>query len=342
MLANPTFLDARLSWIENQLQDRLRGVTHTIQAAIHQRFAVNYLNPAEMAELFRKLEERTDEAGCELLVQFHSDLFQIETSLLYNGRDRHLLIHVPMMPKNSLLRLLWLHPFPLLMFETHLMLPDVKDDVLAISSTNTRYSVQLSSTDLLSCHQVNQIFMCDSFGVMSRQFNNTCLGALYMQQFEAAQTLCPFKVVPVEERVYQLWKGHFIAYLPTYTTINIQCGDGKASEMHLKKGTQQLHIAPGCQGTFPHHLMTSDFSVHLNNSIVHYKWDWGPLNFKPPGEMEQMGEALKHIGELRLHQPNLADLQYLTQLGRSPLPQGPLCPDGRSILLEQPLSLPLW
>jgi hypothetical protein len=34
----------------------------------------------------------------------------------------------------------------------------------------------------------------------------------------------------------------------------------------------------------------------------------------PAGEMEQMSEALKHIGELRLHQPDLADLQYLMQL----------------------------
>ena len=100
------------------------------------------------------------------------------------------------------------------MFETHHLLPDVKDNVLAISSTDTRFNMQLSSTDLMSCHRVNQIFMCDSFGVMSKRFNNTCLGALYMQQFEAAQTLCPFKVVPVEEQVYQLRKGHFIAYLP--------------------------------------------------------------------------------------------------------------------------------
>jgi hypothetical protein len=115
------------------------------------------------------------------------------------------------------------------MFETHHLLPDVKDDVLAISSTDTRFNVQLSSADLLSCHRVNQIFMCDSFGVMSRQFNNTCLGALYMQQFEAAQTLCPFKVVPVEERVYQLCKGHFLAYLPGYTTVNIRCRDGPSS-----------------------------------------------------------------------------------------------------------------
>jgi hypothetical protein len=85
--------------------------------------------------------------------------------------------------------------------------------------------------------------------------------------------------------------------------------------MHLKKGKQQLHIPPICQGTFPHHLVTSDWSVRLNNSIIHYEWDWDPLTFMLPGEMEQMGEALKHIGKLCLHQPDLADLQYLTQLG---------------------------
>jgi len=314
VLANPTLLDARLSRIENQLRDRLRRVTHAIQAAVHQRFSVDYLNPAEMAALFKKLEERALEAGCELLIQYHSDLFQIETSLLYDGQDAHLLLHVPMTPKNSLLRLFRLHPFPLPMFETHHLLPDVKDNVLAISSTDTRFNVQLSSTDLMSCHRVNQIFMCDSFGVMSKRFNNTCLGALYMQQFEAAQTLCPFKVVPVEERVYQLRKGHFIAYLPEYTTVNVKCRDGKASEMHLKKGTQQLQIPPGCQGVFPNHLVTSDWSVRLNDSILHYEWNWDPLNFLPAGEMEQMAEALKHIGELRLHHPDLTDLQYLTQL----------------------------
>ncbi len=246
IMANPTLLDARLSRIEHQLRDRLCRVTHAIQSAVQQRFAVDYLNPAEMAELFQKLEDQANEAGCELLIQYHSDLFQIETSLLYDGQDGHLLLHVPMTPRNSLLRLFRLHPFPLPLFEMHHLLPDIKDDVLAISSTDTRYNVQLSSTDLLSCHRINQIFMRDSFIVMSRRFNNTCLGTLYMQEFDATQTLCPFKVVPVEERVYQLCKGHYITYLPSHTTVNIKCRDGKASEMHVKKGTQQLHIPPGC------------------------------------------------------------------------------------------------
>ncbi len=57
-----------------------------------------------------------------------------------------------------------------------------------------------------------------------------------MQQFQEAQNLRPFKVVPVEERVYQLCKGHFTAYLPGHTMVNITCQDGKASELHLSKG----------------------------------------------------------------------------------------------------------
>jgi hypothetical protein len=31
-----------------------------------------------------------------------------------------------------------------------------------------------------------------------------------MQKFKAAQNLCKFKVIPVEEQVYQLHKGLFV------------------------------------------------------------------------------------------------------------------------------------
>jgi hypothetical protein len=133
--------------------------------------------PSEMTTLFKKLEECADKARCDLLIQYHSDLFQIETSLLYDSKEGYILIHVPMMPKNSLLRLFWLHPFLLPLYEMHHLIMYVQSDILAISSTDTHYSVQLSSTDMLSCHWVNQIFMCDSFGVMYRNFN-TCPGVL--------------------------------------------------------------------------------------------------------------------------------------------------------------------
>jgi hypothetical protein len=62
IMTNPMPFDACLSQIESQLCNCLRRVTHEIQAAILQRFVVDYLNPAEMATLFKKLEERADEA----------------------------------------------------------------------------------------------------------------------------------------------------------------------------------------------------------------------------------------------------------------------------------------
>ncbi len=63
IVANPTVFDICLTRIENQLRDLLHQVTHAIQAAVHQRFAVDYLNPSEMAALFKKLEEQADEAS---------------------------------------------------------------------------------------------------------------------------------------------------------------------------------------------------------------------------------------------------------------------------------------
>jgi hypothetical protein len=71
----------------------------------------------------------------------------------------------------------------------------------------------------------------------------------------------------------------------------------------------------GVQRTFPHHLVTSDFSGKLNTSIVHYEWKWDLISFLPEGKYQQMQETLKNLGDLWLHQPDLSELQYLTCLG---------------------------
>ncbi|MFY7792423.1 MAG: hypothetical protein ACOVQS_01535, partial [Chitinophagaceae bacterium] len=313
----PTLFDSRLSRLENQLRGRLQRVTHAIQAAMHQRFAIDYLNPAELVNLFDQLARRADEAGCELLIQYHSDLFQVETSLLFDGQDGHLLIHVPMAPKGTLLRLFRLHPFPLPMFDTHHLMIDAEDDILAISSSETRYNVQLSSTDLLSCHRMNTVFMCDSFGVMSKRFNDTCLGALYMQRFELVRGLCKFRVTPLKEQVYQVRKGQYLVYSPDTSTATMKCRNGSHSEIHLQKGTQQVQIPPGCQGFFLDHLATSDFSVRLASEILHFGWDWDPLTLLPAGDIADMGRMLKNMSELHLHHPDLLELQYITRQNES-------------------------
>jgi hypothetical protein len=318
VMFNPTLFDTRLSRLENQLRSRISRVTHAIQAAMHQRFAIDYLNPKELQALFRRLEIKAQEAGCDLLIKYHSDLFQVESSLLFDGRDGHILIHVPMAPRNTLLRLFRLHPFPLPMFDTHHLMLDVKNDMLGISSTDTKYNIQLSSADLASCHRINQVFMCDSFGVMSRRFNDTCLGALYMQRFGVVKDLCNFKVVPMREQVYQVKKGLFLVYAPEPRNADVVCRNishpETHSEIHLAKGTQQIRIAPGCQAHFAEHLATSDFSIRLDSEIVHFEWDWDPLAIFPAEEIKEMAETLRNLSALNLQKPDLAELRYVTKI----------------------------
>jgi hypothetical protein len=77
-----------------------------------------------------------------------------------------------------------------------------------------------------------------------------------MQKFKEAQSLCSFKVVPVEDHIYQLKKGCFIIYLPEATPVHLKCCNKTHSELHMNLGTQQLVIPPGCKGSFGCHLVT--------------------------------------------------------------------------------------
>ena len=123
---DPALYDSRLTRVENQIRDRLRAATHALQAAQHNRLSIDYLSPNLVKGLFKKLEKAAADFDCELLTKFPSDLYQLETSLLYDGVSTHLLLHIPMIPKQSLLRLFRLHPFPLPIFESHFMTPNVK------------------------------------------------------------------------------------------------------------------------------------------------------------------------------------------------------------------------
>jgi hypothetical protein len=85
------------------MRDRIRQSTHALQAAQHRRLAVDLLSPNQVTTMFEKLNARALEFNCELLVKFPSDLLQLEVSTLFDGEDAHLLLHVPMMPKESVL-----------------------------------------------------------------------------------------------------------------------------------------------------------------------------------------------------------------------------------------------
>jgi len=240
VLQNPGYTSVRLSRIENQIKMRLNIAIHTIQQAQHRRLAVDFLSAEQLNILFVKLNEQAVQNGCQLLINHRSDLFQLETSYFFDGADVHLLLHVPMVPTDSLLRLFKLHPFPLPLSGSHVLVPSVKEDILAISSGFKRYSAQFSATDLLGCHMVNNIYLCERHGVLNSNLNSTCLGSLYMQDFDAVKRFCALEIHRTGEIVHQLLNNWYLVYTPSSQTIPISCFNGTQSERHISKGTSRI------------------------------------------------------------------------------------------------------
>jgi hypothetical protein len=104
--------------------------------------------------------------------------------------------------------------------------PAVKEDTLAISSGFKRYYAQFSATDLLGCHVIKNIYLCERHGVLNLDLNTTCLDSLYTQDFNAVIRLCKLEIQKTREMFYELLNNWYLAYSLSVLTVSISCYNG--------------------------------------------------------------------------------------------------------------------
>ena len=305
---NPGNMMAPLQRMAYLIRKQINRAFRVFQEAQHRRLAIQYLTEGQTKGLFKLLQHSAAEHKAELLIKQHSDLFQLEVSYFCNPDEINLLIHVPIIPTGSLLRLFKLHPFPLPLTQTHSLLPDVSQDVLAISTGEQVYSAQFAATDLLGCHQVNRVYLCERHGVLNRHFNQTCLGSLYKQDFESAKNMCRMKIYQSEEVVYPLLDNWYLVYSPNMQTVPVSCINGTSSEIFLTPGVRKINLSEGCRAHFAQHLVIADYSIRLETEIAHIE---SHSNYRLPFVTLPDEMADRHILNLRksgLATPTLNDL----------------------------------
>ena len=306
-----------LNRITNQIKNRIYKSIHAVQQANHRRFAVDFLSPHESHLLYAKLQARAETYNCILGIDKHSDLFQLELSYFYNGHTVSLILHVPIFPKDSFLRLFKLHPFPLPLTDTHLVFPDTKNDILGVSNQDSAYSAQFTSTDLMACHSINRQFFCDRNGVLqSNTGGGSCLTSLYQQDFVGAKVFCRFYIEPLQEYVYQLLENWFLIYSPKPQTAPIVCQNGTRRELHLSQKSSKFHLSSGCTIQLKRQKVSADLSVKLPSDFVMVRWNWEPLEIVN-STAHELSESLAKLISTGIARPQLSDLQMLVSNSRS-------------------------
>jgi hypothetical protein len=204
-----TVIQRKIRMIRDQLHLQYQQIVRAIQAAHQRCMSVDLLNTTRLQDLFHAAQLKAQINKCQLLITHPSDLFQIEASYFYNGKDILLLLHIPMAPADSILRLFQLHPFPLPFTKTHFLLPK---PIFMLSSGMERLSAELSMVNLMDCHKINSMHLCEEHGVLKKDLNSTCLGSLYQQDFTGAMALCEMEITTQKETVLPLRDNWYLPH----------------------------------------------------------------------------------------------------------------------------------
>ena len=271
-LQRTTLLSAHLARGLALLQAAMRSAIHAVQQAHHHRLAIDHLDPGSLEHLYGVIEAQAQGSKYKLLTRFPSDLFQLEVSYLYDGHDVVLFLHVPMVPQESLLKLYRLKPFPIPFSDSLALLPKPSSSLLALTQSMPRAMTNIEHSDLIDCHQVNQVYVCERHGVLRNNIKSTCMGALFEQDIPLAQHLCELELVPYQEAVIQLRNNWFLIYSPTMFTAYVICLNSSSSAIPIKVGVNQVFISPSCKLELKNHTMTSDLSMKLDSEITYFQW----------------------------------------------------------------------
>ena len=305
-ILNPSMLGVRFNRIDRILRSTIQRLFHTFQMAQSHRLSVDFNSADELQNIYNKLSAIAIKDKLTLLTEKPLDLFQIETSYFSDGSLLHLLLHVPAVSEGSLLNLLRMYPLPVPISPTTAIYPIIDDNVLGLSPGREQLVVHLSTTDLMDCKLLNKIYLCERHAVLHRQINDSCIGALYLQDFKSASALCPITAAPVTEIVRQLSDNWFIIFSPRPQTARISCTNGTLSQFYLPEGIARQHLSPGCRADFQNHVLLTDNSILIENDIQHFDWTW-IKDLTQMGNFTQQLEEMHHLG---LDHPTIDELVH--------------------------------
>ena len=280
MAANPAAVtNAKLQQMIDIANRSLDKAIRAIQSAQHRRLSADFLDPEQLLAVFQKLSAYAATHDKKLLIDHPSDLLQVELSYFFSGNDITMLLHVPMAPAAAMLRLMRHRPFPIPLDDSTGLMPNLDRDVLAISDASAlegkRLTMEVKFTDLMECHQINSVYLCEKHGVLQYQSNTSCLAALYGQDHDAALKLCNMNVVDLDEAVLPLGNNQFLIYNDQAGyNAEMNCLHQTVQDTTLTKGINTVVLPEHCSLRLRTSMVFADSSVHLKTDFHVYEWDW--------------------------------------------------------------------
>lgn len=343
---NPTVFFARLNRQISLLEDRMGQALDVVQQLQNHRLAVNLLSGQQLRDMHLHFQTLAAQNDLVLLPTEISHYFQVETSYIRQGNDVTILVHVPCVHPDHILKLYRYIPYPFpLSFHSFIHPHSIRhavsngsfflDDIAADDLINHNDSVPeglvivpdgdflavgqdhsyqlLTAAELGLCDRRSRVTLCREHQVLKLNLEDSCLGSLFLRSEDGARIRCRFTRQRLEEQVYQLSPTDHLIYSPKPLTTEVRCRNGSHYPMFVSENNNRLHIPAGCSAKLRKHDLRSDYDIQLDPEPLTSVWNWNPemVSFTALEDVDRADRQL-----MTLHQ-DLAILQNFTVNNRT-------------------------
>ena len=292
----------------NEIQTRIEDGLD--QAQVHRLSHKLFTNDV-LETIKANIDVTAEKNGYLSFVKHTTDLFQIPLSYVYQPGNEtvSLILHVPFVKHENLLQMHQYLPFPLShdLSPNHSVTPAVgQNDILAYSGYET-YKI-VSQSDLAACHKMGDIYFCKGRNDLRTDIQDTCLGALFLQQPKGIQKQCKFEITNAKEQVFRLaYNKWTVATQRQYTTYQV-CGKNRRPII-IGPGAV-ITLEPGCKVRLETHILTADSFDEIEIEPTYFTWNWNASQIFPDLAPSQFSQAMQSLKDYGLHIVDAADIAH--------------------------------
>ena len=156
---------------------------------------------------------------------------------------------------NAILHLFQQHPYPLSFTDKECLMTDLITQIFAISSGPDCPSLKMSAVNLIWCPHISSVYLCKQHRVLKQDLNSTCLGYLYIQDFQGPTSLCKMEILPQVEKVLHQQDNWYLVYSLWFFTCFVICLHDSSSKTFIQHGAKRIIASPFCRLQLREHVL---------------------------------------------------------------------------------------
>ena len=173
----------------DMIEQSLNKFINAVKELQDQHLSFIMLSSHQLQDLFTRQQKIPSQKNTELIVSKLFDLFQD----LFGGDDVVVLLHVPMIPQNTILHLPSIYSIPTPIRTNTLFSQPSPPDLLALSNSKSSKWTIVSQYSLITGHKVSSIYVCSVSSILSKNTVLELSARMTFKQPNISSTLASFQ-----------------------------------------------------------------------------------------------------------------------------------------------------